>query len=154
VFGIQIGKKRKQNCLLLTEDGRVLNITLPVVKGYIVSEKTGEAWELFPDSHIPEKSTSRLFQVITERDCAPLSLDGHKQGDNKRQKEGMTKIAQENASAARANIWKKSVKNKFAEALLLIAIIFGIVIGMVVIFGLFASGKLHMPGAGGGGIFG
>jgi hypothetical protein len=158
MFGINvsIGKKRKQECLLLTEDGRILDISLSVVKGYVVEHKTSEAWGLFPDSRIPERDTNHLYQVITERDCAPMSLNGHKAQDySKRMKDTISKIAQENASAARANIQKKSVKNKMAETLQLLAIIFGITIGLLVIFGLLASGKLHLPGVGGGGgIFG
>lgn len=152
MFGI--GKKRKQNCLLLTEDGRILHISLPVVKGYVVEHKTAEAWGLYPDSRIPEKGTNHLYQILTERDAAPMSLNGQKQDYSKRLKETISKIAQENASAARAAIQKKSLKNKTAETLQLLAIIFGITICVLVIFGLFSTGKLHMPGGGGGSIFG
>ena len=152
MFGINLlSKKRKQDCLLLTEDGRILDISLRVVKGYVVEHKTAEAWELFPDSRIPEKGTNRLFQVITERDLAPMSLNGNKQDNTKRKKDMLTKIAQESASAARAALQKKSAKSKLAETVQLLAIIFGVTIGVLVIFGLFASGKLHMPGGFGGG---
>jgi hypothetical protein len=154
MFGISIGKKRKQDCLLLTEDGRILDIKLPVVKGYVVEHKTGEAWGLYPDSRILEKNTHRLVQVITERDAAPISLNGQGKDNSKRLKEMISKIAQENASAARANIQKKSARSKYAETLQLLMIIFGIIIGVLVIFGLFATGKLHMPNFGGGSIFG
>jgi hypothetical protein len=153
MFGI--GKKRKQDCLLLTEDGRILDISLPVVKGYVVSEKTGEAWGLFPDSCIPIKGTKNSVLVISERDCAPMSLNGDGQGNSKRMKENMSKIAQENASAARAAIQKKTYKHKFMETLQLVALIFAVGIVVLAIFGLWASGKLHLPGFGGGGsIFG
>ena len=149
------GKRRKQRCLILTEDSRIVEESLPVIKGYVVSAKTQEAWELFPDSRIPERGTNHLFQVITERDCAPMSLDGQKQDNSKRLKETMSKIAQESASAARANIQKKALKNKFAETLQVLMIIFAVIIGVLVIFGLFATGKLNIPwfGGGGGGIF-
>jgi len=134
---------------LLTEDGRILLIVLSVEKGYAVEHKTLEAWGLFPDSCIAERDTKKSFQVITERDCAPMSLNG---GDNsKLMKDALSKIAQEKASEARSNVQRKSLKSKTTETLLLLAIIFGVVIGMVVIFGLFASGKLHMPSFGGGG---
>jgi len=148
MFGI--GKKRKEDCLLLTEDSRILEIVLSVEKGYAVEHKTREAWGLFPDSCIAERGTKKSFQVITERDCAPMSLNGG--GDNsKLMKDALSKIAQEKASEARSNVQRKSLKSKTTETLLLLAIIFGVVIGMVVIFGLFASGKLHMPSFGGGG---
>jgi hypothetical protein len=151
MLGISIGKKRKQNCLLLTEDSRILDIKLSVVKAYVVEHKTAEAWVLYPDSRIPERGTNHLFQVITERDAAPMSLNGQGKENSKRLKDTISKIAQENASAARANIQKKSQKNKYAETLQLLMIIFAITVGVLVIFGLFASGKLHMPNFGGGG---
>ena len=153
MFGIG-GKKRKQNCLLLTEDGRILDIKLSVVKSYIVEHKTAEAWGLFPDCCIPERGTGKLFQVITERDCAPMSLNSSKGENSKRMKRDISKIAQENASAARASIQKKSQSNKIAETLQILAIIFGIFFCLLVLFGLLTSGKLHMPGGGGGSIFG
>ena len=79
-------KKRKQDCLLLTEDGRILDIKLSAVKEYVVEHKTAEAWGLFPDACIPERGTGKLFQVITERDCAPMSLNGSKENYSKRMK--------------------------------------------------------------------
>jgi CHASE3 domain sensor protein len=93
--------------------------------------------------------------VLTERDAAPLSFNGQGKDNSKRLKEMISRIAQENASAARANLQKKSFKNKYAETLQLLLIIFAITVGVLVVFGLFASGKLHMPnfGGGGGGIF-
>jgi hypothetical protein len=151
-----IGKsKRKQRCLVLTEDSRIVEESLPVIKGYVVSEKTAEAWGLFPDACIPERDTSNLYQVVTERDCAPMSLNGHGHTLTKRLKSTISKIAQENASAARAKIQKKSAKNKQAETLQILVIIFGITIAIVIIFGLFLSGRVHIPwfGGGGGGIF-
>ncbi len=149
-----IGKsKRKQRCLVLTEDGRIVEENLPVIKGYVVSEKTAEAWGLYPDACVPERGTNNLYQVTTERDCAPMSLNGHSQSLGKRLKATMKKIAQENAAAARAKIQKKSYRNKQAETLQILAIILGITVAVVVVFGLFLSGRLSFPWSGGGGIF-
>lgn len=149
-----IGKsKRKQRCLVLTEDRRIVEESLPVIKGYVVSEKTLEAWGLYPDACISERGTNNLFQVITERDCAPMSLNGYGQGLSKRLKNTITKIAQENASAARAKIQKKSYKNKQAETLQILVLILGITISILLVFGLFLSGRIHLPWSGGGGIF-
>ena len=145
--------KRKQRCLVLTEDGRIVEESLPVIKGYVVSEKTAEAWGLYPDACIPERGTNNLVQVITERDCAPMSLNGHAHGLSKRLKTTISKIAQENASAARAKIQKKSYKNKQAETLQILVIILGITVSILLVFGLFLSGKLSLPWFSGGGIF-
>lgn len=148
-------KKRNQNCLLLTEDGRILDISLPADKGYVVSEKTGEAWGLNPDSCIPERGTNKLFLVMTERDCVPMSLNGKGQQGGKRDEDMISKIAQEHASEARANVQKKPQKSKFFDTLQWLLLIFAITIAVLVVFGLFASGKLNLPNFGGGGsIFG
>lgn len=154
MFGIGNKNKRKQNCLLLTEDDRMLDIKLDVVKEYVADHKTTEAWGLIPDACIQERGTNKSFLVITERDCAPVSLNG--QNYSKKMKSIMSQIAQENASAARASIQRKAQKNKVAETLQLLAIIFGIFLCLLVLLGLFTSGKLHLPGGGdnGGGIFG
>ena len=146
----KINKKRKQDCLLLTEDGRILEISLPVVRGYVAEQKTQEAWGLYPDYRIPKRGTNRLAQVITERDMAPMSLNGDKH-QAKRAKVELSKIAQESASEARANVQKKSLKSKTAETLQLLLIILAVTVGVLVLFGLFMSGKLHLPGGGGGG---
>lgn len=144
-------KKRNQNCLLLTEDGRILDIKLSVVKRYVVEHKTAEAWGLFPDACIPERGTNRLFQVITERDCAPLSLNGHNENYSNRMKKEMSRIAQENAEADRANIQRKSQQSKMAETVQLLAIIFGIFFCLLILVWVISSGKLGGGGGGGGG---
>ena len=124
---------------MLTEDDRMLDIKLDVVKEYVVERKTAEAWGLIPSACIPERGTNKPFLVITERDCAPVSLNG--QNYSKKMKLMMSQIAQENASAARSSIQRKSQKNKVAETLQLLAIIFGIFVCLLVIFGLLTSGN-------------
>jgi hypothetical protein len=147
-------KKRKQSCLLLTEDGRILEIAPTVLRGYVTEHKTQEAWELYPDERIPKKGTNRLFQVIAERDMAPLSLDGaNSKQREKRVKKTLSQIAQESAAIARANLQKQSLKNKQAETIQLLIIILGITVGLLVLVSLFLSGKLGGGGGGGGSIF-
>ena len=144
-------KKRTQNCLLLTEDSRILDIKEPVVKGYVVDHKTAEAWGFFPDSCIPERGTNRLYEVITERDCAPVSLNGNTENYSTRMKKEMSRIAQENAEADRASIQRKSQHNKMLETIQLLAIIFGIFFCLLVLIWVISSGGIHLPGGGGGG---
>ena len=136
------GSKRKQNCLILTEDGRIEKATPPVVKGYAVDHKTMEAW-LLPNNPIPEISTGKMFSVIFERDAAPFSIDG----DNTRKltEESIALIAGESADEALAQLEKKSFKNKMADTLRLVIIIFAITVVLIVIFGLISTGKLKMP---------
>lgn len=152
--GIFNRNKRKQDCLLLTEDGRVLEIAPAVVRGYVAEYKTQEAWELHPDLRIPKKNTNRPFQVITERDMAPLSLGGRNDKQRaKRAQKGLSQIAQESVSEARANLQKNSLKSKSAETIQLLAIILGITVGILALTGLFMSGKLSIGEGGKESIF-
>jgi hypothetical protein len=154
ILGILNRNKRKQDCLLLTEDGRVLEIAPAVVRGYVHERKTQEAWELYPDLRIPKRETNRLFQVITERDMAPLSLDGTNDKKHaKRAQKGLSEIAQESVAEARANLQKNSLKSKSAETIQLLALILGVTVGILALVGLFMSGKLSIGGEGDGSIF-
>jgi hypothetical protein len=157
----KLNKKRKQDCVLLTEDGRILELSLSVDRGYMADHKTEEAWELFPDCCIPKRGTNRLSLVITERDMAPMSLNGKEEegGEEaekkraKRAEEQLTQIAQESAAEARGGLQKKTLKSKTAETLQLLAIIFGITVCVLVLASLFMSGKLGFGGGGGESIF-
>ena len=146
----KFGKKRKQNCIILTEDGRIIEDTLPVVKGYVVDRKTQEAWTLFPGSLIPERGTGRVDLLVCERDAAPINVNGD--NPHKLTTETISAIASENADEALAQIHSKSLKNKLAGAIHIAVIAFSITICLMVIFGLISMGKLHLPDL--GGIFG
>ena len=140
---------------MFTEDSRVLEIRPAGMRGYVVDHKTQEAWGLHPDLRITKKGTNRLFQIITERDTAPVSLNGKgdKKGDKKRAHATISQIALESAAEARTNLPKETVQNKNAETIQLLAIILGVTVGILVLVALFMSGKLGSGGGGGESIF-
>lgn len=134
--------KRVQSCLILTEDGRLVTSQLKVEKGYIVDHKTMEAWGLFPDC-VPKKGTNELYQIMCERDAAPISLDG--EGSRKLTEDLINKIAEENCDQELAQIVKKSIRNRMLDTLRTVILIFAVLIVVMVVFGLVTTGKLHLP---------
>jgi hypothetical protein len=145
--------KRKQDCLLFTEDNRVLEVAPEALRGCVAEHKTQEAWELYPDYRIPKKGTNRLFQLISERDIAPLALNGSgggKKGEE-RKKRTCSQIAQDSASEARTNPGKQSDRdNKAAGVARLLAVIFGFTVCIMALIG-FLMGQFTIGGGGGGG---
>lgn len=135
--------KRIQNCLILTEDGRIASSKLTVEKGYVVDHKTMEAWGLFPGSCVLRQGTNELYQIMSERDSAPIPLNG--EGSRKITEDIISRIAEENCDQELAQIVKKSIKNKMADTLRTVILVFAIVIVLMVVFGLITTGKLHMP---------
>lgn len=134
--------------MLLTEDGRILDLSMKVVKGYVVEDKTLEAWGLFPDLLVPDRETGKPCLIISERDLTPMAL-GKARVKHTIATAQIEKIAEQSADADIAKQEAKSFKNKIADALGTIAIIFAITVCIIVIFGLISTGKLHLPGVGG-----
>lgn len=144
LFGLG-GKKRQQNLLILTEDGRIVLESVPVIKGYAANHKTHEAWGLHSDGMVPERGTSKIVQVVCERAVAPIAIRG--QGKNGLCKLGQTvsAIAEESADEALAQVHKKSFRNKLADTLRLVVLIFAITVVVVLVFSLITTGKLQIP---------
>jgi hypothetical protein len=144
LFGLG-GKKRQQSCLILTEDDRVVLEPLPVIKGYAVNHKTHEAWGLHSDGMVPERGTGKIVLVVSERAVAPVAIRG--QGKNGLCKLGqsVSAIASESADEALAQVHKKSFRNKLADTLRLVVIIFAVTVVVIVVFSLITTGKLQIP---------
>ncbi|MBA7598134.1 hypothetical protein ES703_05144 [subsurface metagenome] len=141
-------QKRVQNCLVLTEDGRIVRSSLPVRKGHVLDDSTEEAWGLFSGALIPDKRTGKLFLLLNERSSIPMCLNGNL---SKFKQATLSAIAAESADEALNKIQKGGIKNLLAKALSLSIISLSICICIIVIFGLISAGKLSFPGFGGGG---
>ena len=147
LFGL-LKQKKVQNCLVLTEDGRIVRSSLPVRKGHVLDDSTEEAWGLFSGALIPEKKSGRLFLLLNERSAIPMCLNGNL---SKFKQATLTAIAAESADEALNKIQKGGVKTLLAKALSTAIILFSICVCIIVIFGLISAGKLSIPGFGGGG---
>ena len=121
--------KRQQHTLTFTEDQRIVVDTMPIEKGYMVSEDTYEAWHLVSQLLLPKKGSDHLYQLISERDAVPLNPFGitglEKLTDAK-------PIAREEFYRSLKEMEKDNKKNKLASALtfaiLSMVAFFGIVV--------------------------
>lgn len=146
LFGL-LRQKKVQNCLVLTEDGRIVRLSLPVRKGHVLDNATEEAWGLFSGALIPEKKSGKLFLLLNERSSIPMCLNGN---PAKLKQATLSAIAAESADEALNKIQKGDIKNLLAKALSTAIIAFSICICIIVTFGLISAGKLSIPGFGGG----
>jgi hypothetical protein len=142
MFGLG-GNKRQQLNLIFTEDGRIVKESLPVVKGYVASHKTREAWGLHSDGMVHERGTGKVYQVVCERAVAPINIRGG--GGLCHLGQSINEIAEENADEALAQVQKKSFRNKMADTLRMVVLIFAIAVVVIVLFGLISTGKLKIP---------
>lgn len=134
---------RKQEVLIATEDGRIVHDTLEVEKGYAVCHKTLEAWALDSENQVKEHRSKALFQVLTERDIAPICLNG--KSNIQLAQNTLNKINELIVDQEMAKIQKKSAKNKIVWGLVLIAVLFAISVMVMILATFFMSGKVNMP---------
>ena len=135
-------KKRSQPCLVWTEDGRIVADEEVVEKGYCVDHKTMESWGLSADNCVVKRGTDVRYLLLSEREFAPLPLAGMTVGRRFTEKE-LDRIAAESCDTQLAQIAKKSIRNKIADTVRLIATIFACIVALLILVALLSSGKLH-----------
>lgn len=143
LLGSLFTPKRKQEVLILTEDGRIVGETLEVETGYAVNRKTQEAWALDSENQIESRASGEVLQVLTERDVAPLVLNG--KTNVKITKAIINKVAEEKVDQEIIKVEKQAAKNKVVMGLMAISIIFAILVVTIILTGLFQSGKVKLP---------
>jgi len=130
--------------LVLTEDQRVVMARLPVEKGCVRDDKTQEAWVLWHESLVRRENSNESYLVVSERDVAPLCLNG-----NSSASKDITKlvnaIAAESRERAHFNLEKQNRKDKLAEILQVLILGGAVVAVIVIIAGLVLSGRFHLP---------
>ncbi len=66
--------KRLQKVLLITEDMRLVVVSLLVELGYIVNHKWAQAWLMDPGILIRRRGTNLSYLFLDERDAAPQAI--------------------------------------------------------------------------------
>lgn len=143
LFGL-FRKKRVQNVLVLTEDGRIVPTQMEVVKGYMVDHRTSEAWALTTGeySQVQKRGQKSMWRLVDERDAAPLEVG--KGGMSKKKLSAMVSgIAKEARKAASYEIQKKQGKDKLASALGTSVVMLTALVMFLMVVQLLVSGKLQ-----------
>ena len=67
-------KTRSQMCEVYTEDGRLIDIEIPVLKGCAADDEKCSAWLLDPSNQVQDEATGMWYQVIGERSTIPMEV--------------------------------------------------------------------------------
>ena len=110
--------KRKQPCLIFTEDGEIVEDNLEVLKGCAADHDKMEAWVLDAANQIKCKRTGLPTQVICERSLAPIPVSGIP--NVKVTEANVNAIARETIAKTYVQIGRDAVKNKFVMGIMIL----------------------------------
>lgn len=134
-------RQKRMVCILFNSDRSIEERALSIQDNYLVDERLGKAWGLAPNSLIPYKA--KQCQVITDRDCAPITLGGdrwHIDDFN-----GIIAMAYD-LETQRTN--RETKQDKQHQMIFTGILILCVCILVLVLAGLIQSGALHMPSFG------
>ena len=145
LFGL--GKnKREHGVLLLTEDSRLLVLSLPVEVGCVRDDTAQQAWALLSDDCFPQRGTNIPFILASERDVAPIPLDGNNERQGKDSKKLVSQIFKERRKQAHSVSESEFKKDRMAD--ILQTMIYGsgaTILGMLLIGLAVNSDRLQWP---------
>jgi len=67
-------KTRSQMCEVFSEDGRIIDMEVPVLKGCAADDEKCSAWLLDPSNQVQDESTGIWYQAIGERSTIPMEV--------------------------------------------------------------------------------
>jgi hypothetical protein len=67
-------KTRSQMCEVFTEDGRIVDLEIPVLKGCVAADDKCSAWLMDPENQVQDESTGIWYQVYGERSTIPMEV--------------------------------------------------------------------------------
>jgi hypothetical protein len=100
-------------CEVFTEDGRIVDIEIPVLKGCVADDEKCSAWLLDPENQVQDEKTGLWYQVIGERSTIPMEVikDLHDL-DDKEYRELIDKIFHESWVLDLITIGREAARNK------------------------------------------
>jgi hypothetical protein len=137
--------KREQLNLIFCEDRKIDEAPLPIEKGYMMDEKTSEAWHLCHALLLPYQGTRRLVSLISERDAVPLSPFGGLSEEERLRFSDADKIAKEELYRTLQQLDKDQKTHQIASAIKFTVLIVAVLFALVVLVNMFQHG-IHLPG--------
>ena len=137
--------KRQHGVLLLTENDRVLELSLPVDIACLTDDETEQGWALMSECIFPKRGTDAPYLLISERDIAPIRINGNGASLRKASDKLCDQLVHEARRQAHFRYEKGKNKDKLADALVLLTLSTFVLFGIVVIVGLIGSGKASLP---------
>jgi len=138
--------KREQLNLIFCEDRKIDEAPLPIEKGYMVDDKTTEAWHLCHSFLLPYQGTRRLVSLISERDAVPLSPFGGLSKEGRERFSNVNQIAREELHRTLQQLDKDQKQHMVASAIKFTVLIVAVLFALVVLVSLFQGGHVNIPG--------
>lgn len=111
-------KTRSQMCLIGTDDGRIVDMEILVLKGCTCEDATCNAWLQDASNQFQEESSGKWYQVLSERSTIPIcSLSPTKVKDLKKR---INEIFHESWIMDLVQANREAAKNKVKSWLLII----------------------------------
>ncbi len=132
---------------MFTTDTRIIEDDLLVDSGHLIDKKEEQSYFSDQDALQRDKDSSSVRMAYSELSAVPLfpGLNIDRASMVVAYSKEMTSIAMENAETTLMGIVQEDVKNKQAELLKIVVIMFAIVAVVLVIAALFMSGKVQAP---------
>lgn len=134
-------KQKRMSCILFSSDRSIEERALPVQDNYLIDERLGKAWGLAPNDLVPYKA--KPCQVITDRDCAPISLSG-----DRWHIDDFNRIVAAAYDLETQRTKKETRQDKQRQMVFTGILILCVCVLVLVLAGLIQSGALHMPSFG------
>jgi len=136
--------KRTQSAVFVTEHKHLVPGAEPVEKGYCVNDKSREAWQIGDGTLLRKRGTDVWSLFLFERNAAPLIFNGTVSTNRKSLKDTAESVAREAMYRELYDIAAKNKKNWMAEAVVIMALVFGCITAMTIVYTLFASGRVSI----------
>lgn len=132
-LGLGQNTVRAVPCLIVTEDGRVMQSNLRAVSGYLLDDKFHQAFLLDHASEVPLKDDNKHVLILDERDAYPW-LAGRK-NESKRQKwsETINDIASNEWARQKSLYDERVAKDKNIRIILMIFAVVAIILTLILL---------------------
>ncbi|WP_133240233.1 hypothetical protein [Dehalogenimonas alkenigignens] len=104
-----------------------------------------QGWALLSDDCFPMRGTNAPMILASERDVAPIPLDGNSKTQKDEGKKLVSQIFKERRKQAHNSAESEIRKDRIADILQTLIYGFGGTICIMLIYGLIASGNAHWP---------
>ncbi len=139
--------ERPQFIMAMTEDGRLVDMILPVSKGCCIREPSMEAWEIDSENQVKAspKGTVRLLQLVSERDYRPIPLWTPRPKNRTDDERTLSRIAESITDQTLSRGQRKANKDTQGQIILTIICVLAVIIICIIIKSGFETGHFMNP---------
>ncbi|PKH47773.1 hypothetical protein CVH13_00250 [Dehalococcoides mccartyi] len=150
ILWMQFGrdKTRTQDVHVLTEDGRIVEVSADVLYGCVSVDEWGQAWVLRGADLCPSRDGKGDILLVNERSLAPIAFDGRPARTHEEALKLKDDIGAEACESVHFNRDREIKKETMANVLQVLIIgLFGTVC-VIALIGVYASGNAKLPWVG------